>query len=259
MRRGIVGFWGILVLVAGCASGGAAGGGGGEVAPRAAAGAAVAAEREGPAASAVHWTRDAAEYQALLVQTYGWAGDQIRASSAGRAAGAWGVIMDADETVLDNSTYQKERLGETPSYTSASWAAWVRRRAAAAVPGAAGFIALVRGLGGRVAIVTNRDEVLCPDTRENLMALGIDVDAVLCRAPGESDKNPRFDRIVAGTALPGLPPLEVLMWVGDNIQDFPGMSQSARERGEAAWAEFGTRFIVLPNPMYGSWESNGWR
>ena len=53
-----------------------------------------------------------------------------------------------------------------------------------------------------------------------------------------------------------LPAMRVLMWVGDNIQDFPTLTQSIRTRDDAAFAEFGEGFVVLPNPMYGSWEKN---
>jgi len=249
----------LVLLAAGCAG---AGRRAGAPAPRrevAEAAASEVAARMAPAASAVHWTRDAAEHDALLVQTYRWAGERLRARSAGHLSGTWGVILDADETVIDNSTYQKERLGETPSYTAESWAEWVRRKEATAVPGAASFIGLVRQLGGRVVIVSNRDEVLCAETQANLSALGLVVDVVLCRAPGGSDKNPRFERVAAGTAAPGLPPLDVLMWIGDNILDFPGLTQDIRSGGESSYADFGTRFVLLPNPMYGSWEANPWR
>jgi len=47
-----------------------------------------------------------------------------------------------------------------------------------------------------------------------------------------------------------------VMWVGDNIQDFPRLRQDIRSSSDSAFAEFGDRFIVLPNPMYGSWERN---
>ncbi|MFI5257962.1 MAG: HAD family acid phosphatase [Gemmatimonadales bacterium] len=54
-----------------------------------------------------------------------------------------------------------------------------------------------------------------------------------------------------------MPPLRVLMWVGDNIQDFPALTQAAmRSAPASAFDEFGERFVVLPNPMYGSWEGN---
>ena len=62
--------------------------------------------------------------------------------------------------------------------------------------------------------------------------------------------------IEAGTALPGAAPVKLLVWVGDNIQDFPDQSQSLRERDEAAFADFGVRFFALPNPVYGTWEKN---
>jgi predicted secreted acid phosphatase len=80
---------------------------------------------------------------------------------------------------------------------------------------------------------------------------------VLCRVQAVSDKNPRFAVVANGTAAPGvLPPLEVVLWVGDNIQDFPALTQAVRLQGDAAFGVFSERYIVLPNPMNGSWESN---
>ena len=66
------------------------------------------------------------------------------------------------------------------------------------------------------------------------------------------DKNPRVEAVQNGTAVAGLPALQVLAWVGDDIKDFPGRSQKNSE----PLAEFSDRFFILPNPMYGSWESN---
>jgi 5'-nucleotidase (lipoprotein e(P4) family) len=204
---------------------------------------------------AVHWYRTAAEQEAVYVQTYRAATARMEDLSRGRAAGTWAVILDADETVLDNSTYQKERAEQGLGFTSESWDAWVLRVEASALPGAAAFIARARQLGGVVVLVTNRDDHVCDPTRENLVRLGIAVDAVLCRAGGVSDKNPRF-RAVAEGAIPGLAPAEVLLWLGDNIQDFPGLSQQLRGQGEATFALFGDRYFILPNPMYGSFERN---
>jgi 5'-nucleotidase (lipoprotein e(P4) family) len=179
----------------------------------------------------------------------------VERSAAGKAARTWAVILDADETVLDNSQYQKERAGLP--YSEASWAEWVRRRAAGPVPGAAAFLARVRSLGGVVVIVTNRTESVCDDSRANLRALSLDADLVLCKPDaGSSDKNARFESVVRGTASPDLPPLEVLAFVGDNIRDFPGIGQELRTAPEDGLADFGRRYFVLPNPMYGSWEAN---
>ena len=41
----------------------------------------------------------------------------------------------------------------------------------------------------------------------------------------------------------------------DNIMDFPDTTQSIRAKGESAFTEFGARWFVLPNPMYGSWQA----
>lgn len=203
----------------------------------------------------IRWFRGSAEQRAGYLQAYDWATERLRAMVPG-AGGAWAVILDADETIIDNSTYQlrQARLGR--EFDAESWNAWARERAAAALPGAVAFTQEVRRMGGRVVIVTNRDAVVCDDTRANLQALEVPMDLVLCRGD-TSDKNPRFRAVQEGTAEAGTPPLRVLMWVGDNIQDFPGMSQAAaRTAPEIAFDRFGRDWILLPNPMYGSWERN---
>ncbi len=187
------------------------------------------------------------------MQVYRDAAARIESETVSRPARSWAVILDADETILDNSLYAKER-GSLP-HEEAAWAAWVRRREATAVPGAREFLDGVRSRGGIVAVVTNRRADQCDDTRANLQALGLAFDVVLCRpADGPGDKSPRFERVARGEALTGAGPLEVLAWIGDNILDFPGGSQALRDAPDAALADFGTRFFVLPNPVYGSWE-----
>jgi predicted secreted acid phosphatase len=46
------------------------------------------------------------------------------------------------------------------------------------------------------------------------------------------------------------------MFVGDNIMDFPALTQDLRKQPANAFARFGEDFILLPNSMYGSWEKN---
>ena len=80
---------------------------------------------------------------------------------------------------------------------------------------------------------------------------------MLCRPDGgPSEKEPRYESVVNGTARPGLRPLEIVLWVGDNIQDFPEHAAGDAQGGRRAVREFGDRFIIIPNPMYGSWERN---
>ena len=207
--------------------------------------------------ASVRWFRTSAERRALSLQTYRLAAAALDRRSAGLAAGTWGVILDADETVIDNSPYQQELARRQATFDPATWNEWVMRGLAAALPGAAEFTRRVRERGGRVVIVTNREQSQCDATRANLQRVAIATDAVLCKTdPSNSFKDARFDAVANGTPPSPLPPLRVVMWVGDNIQDFPRLRQELRTQSDSAFAEFGDRFIMLPNPMYGSWERN---
>ncbi len=209
-----------------------------------------------PDPPAIRWVRTAAEHEVLFRQTYGWITERVEARVRGLDREAWAVIVDADETVLDNSDYQVRRSRQGLGYTPESWAAWVRAEEAPALPGAVAFVRRIKELGGVVVVVTNRDEDVCEHTRRNLDAVGLDFDVVLCRQAGVSEKETRFRSVEDGTTPAGLPPLEVVAWVGDNIQDFPGGSQDLRDADPRFVAGFGVRFFLLPNPMYGSWERN---
>jgi 5'-nucleotidase (lipoprotein e(P4) family) len=203
----------------------------------------------------IHWFRSSAEYRGIALEVYRDAGEHLADLSRGLAPGAWAVILDADETVLDNSLHERRLADRNESFTETEWARWVRERAATAVPGAVEFTRKVRALGGRVAIVTNRADSLCAPTRDNLKSIGVDADVVLCQPGTESNKNPRFQKIQNGTAAAGLAALKVVEWLGDNIQDFPDLTQAVRTVA-GGYADFGTRYFLLPNPMYGSWEKN---
>ena len=206
---------------------------------------------------ALRWVRDSAEYRAAAHQAYRMATRRVDLVGASMAPGTWAVSLDADETVLDNSQYAKERAAAGLGYSPESWREWVSRRAATAIPGAAGFLRRVKEMKGNIVIVTNRTQEECPDTEENFRALSLPFDLMLCRPEGgPSEKEARYESVANGTARPGLRPLEIALWVGDNIQDFPKMRQEARKAGDVAFAEFGGRFIIIPNPVYGSWEKN---
>ncbi len=226
-------------------------------APKAAAGVAVAAAPPRDPTDELHWLRDSAEYRAITIQTYRLALEAAARVAAGRPAGSWGVSVDADETILDNSTYEIELQRQGLVHTDAAWKAWVKRGERTAVLGAATFLAGVQKLGGRVAVVTNTVQSLCPDVAANLGAIPLPYDLLVCRADdGEDRKESRWKSVADGTARPDLGPVELLLWVGDNIQDFPDQSQALRSQPESAFSEFGVRFFALPNPIYGTWEKN---
>lgn len=203
---------------------------------------------------AIRWVRDSAEHRALFLQVYRQATERVEREAAKLPAGTWAVVLDADETVLDNAPYEVERAERHLPFSAASWRAWTKRRAAQPLPGAAAFLARVHQLGGRIAIVTNRSASECPDTEANFRTDGLPFDVMLCQPAGApGDKNARFAAVANGTTPAGLPPLTIVAFLGDNILDFPHLSQAIARQGDGAFAEFGREFFVLPNPMYGSW------
>ncbi|MEO7218045.1 MAG: HAD family acid phosphatase [Gemmatimonadaceae bacterium] len=209
-----------------------------------------------PVPLALHWTRSSAEHRAILLQSYHGAEARLRELAAPLSRGSWAVIMDADETVLDNSLYFQRQAARGYLGFTYNWPSFIHEAIAPALPGAVSFTSLIHELGGRLVIVTNRAASLCPDTRRNLENAGIKSDAVLCQPPGNDDKNPRFLAVQHG-GVEGLPPLHVAMWVGDNIQDFPGLTQAQmRNAPDTAFSEFGRSWWILPNPIYGSWQNN---
>ncbi len=202
----------------------------------------------------LHWFRNAAEYRAATLQTYRLAAQVLDRRVAGKASGTWAVILDADETLLDNSLYLKERFAIGEKFAPRTWREWTSRKSAPSVPGAADFLKLIQAKGGKIAIVTNRAASECADTEVNFKTNGLLYDVILCNPDlSNTSKEARFAQVANGTTPAGLPRLEVVMWVGDNIHDFPSMNQDARN-DSARLGEFGERFIVLPNPTYGSWE-----
>jgi 5'-nucleotidase (lipoprotein e(P4) family) len=239
----------VLILVAACASRPAP-------APVAAPVRAQPAPVAGPAVpDSIRWVQQSAEFQAALHQVYRLATAAVERSAASRPAGGWAVVLDADETVISNAVYQLERARLGAGFSAESWNAWVKRREATPLPGAAEFLRRVRALGGRIAIVTNRLQSECDDTASVFAAHALVYDAMLCRPDGSpSDKNPRFEAVAAGRSAAGSTPLEIVAFVGDNILDFPAASQTLREAPPAAFASFGDRYFVVPNPMYGSWQ-----
>jgi 5'-nucleotidase (lipoprotein e(P4) family) len=207
--------------------------------------------------ASLHWARSSAEHRALYLQTFRLASEELETLASGLQPFTWAIATDADETLIDNSQYQKERAAQGLAFTVESWNAWTLRREATALPGARDFLETVRRLGGKIAVVTNRRESTCTATGDNLRALRLPFDVVLCRPEqGPSDKEPRWRAVEEGKASKYLPPLPIVMYLGDNIRDFPGAGQSLATASEDELSHFGSDWILFPNPMYGSWEGN---
>lgn len=208
-----------------------------------------------PLSRSAHWMGSSAEYQAIVRQTFALAEEQLRQVVAEKEPGTWAVAVDADETVISNVEYDRELALQGEESNAELWDAWVARRAAPPLPGAIEFLQQIHDLGGYIAVVTNRLDEHCPDTEANFRAFDIPFDVILCRR-GDRQKEPRWKMVENGTASPSLPPLEIVMWLGDNIRDFPVLDQNDRFGGERAFVDFGSLYFALPNPLYGSWEDN---
>jgi acid phosphatase len=214
----------------------------------------------GQQATAVHelgikYMRDSEEYATLARQVYRLAGEAAARAASNASSHRWGVVLDIDETALDNSTYQLERAAYSLPFDAASWKAWVERRQGAAVPGVVGFVTQVRRAGGHVGWITNRDAILVDATRENLQSAGLwnDDDRLCLQKTPQHTKADRRKEIVSGTgecAWPGQP-TQVVAFVGDQLGDFPAAAEQIPQTGTDS--AFGRVCFLLPNSMYGGW------
>jgi acid phosphatase len=215
------------------------------------------------------WTQTSVEYRATALQSYRIAEEMLdRAlddttwTAALEQTGDFNdlppaVILDVDETVLDNSFYEARLIELGLEYASDTWKEWCNEAAATPVPGALEFTRYAADRGVTVFYVTNRRHVLEEATKRNLQELGFYLDSEMdtLQTRGEkpdwgSDKRSRRREIAAR--------YRILLLIGDNLGDFvSGAETSIEERnalGENYSEYWGTRWIVLPNPQYGSWE-----
>jgi acid phosphatase len=220
--------------------------------------------------NAVLWMQSALEYEASALQAYRTARLQLEYAlktpawtaaieQTGNVAGLPpAVILDIDETVLDNSYYQARMIREGTAYSDATWNAWVEERKATPIPGALEFTREAARQGVTVFYVTNRVQNGEPATRDNLAALGFPLDAtidtVLTRGERSewqaSAKGPRRSHVAER--------FRILLLVGDDLGDFvtnaSGTPEDRITRTAAYDDRWGRQWIMLPNPTYGSWE-----
>ena len=209
-----------------------------------------------PLLNASLWVQSAAEYKASAAQTYNTATrmlDAALANGPGRAA----VIFDIDETVLDNSEFESRMIRQGIAYDGKQWTTWVSESRAIGVPGAAEFAKYAMSRGVTPFYITNRLTEEEPGTRRNLEALGFPLtteDNVLTRNERPEwkagDKTARREYVASR--------YRVVMLVGDDLNDFVNAYEANAEQREAIVrnnaSKWGTEWLIVPNPMYGSWE-----
>lgn len=199
------------------------------------------------------WYQKAAEVRALCYQAFNTAklifDMDLDAGTAGKKRA---VVVDIDETVLDNSPYEAGLVDQDSGYP-AGWKEWLEAARAAAIPGAVEFLNYVVDKGGDVFYISNRKIAFKDATMANLKASGFPqvLDDHLLLREKTSDKEPRRQTVQKDH--------RIVLLMGDNLNDFDNMFSDkgidARfEAVDAVKEKFGAQFIVLPNPMYGDWE-----
>lgn len=163
------------------------------------------------------------------------------------------VIVDIDETVLDNSPYQMTNTAMGRTYSPANWSEWTMKAAAQPLPGAVEFLVYAAAKGCTVFYISNRSEAEKAATIQNLETLHFPManDAhVMCMQAGTSDKTDRRARVSAG--------FYVSLLIGDQLRDFDEIFKDrstdlGRDHVVAMRDTLRDYFIMLPNPMYGTW------
>jgi acid phosphatase len=233
--------------------------------------------------NATVWFQTAVERDLVFREIYRAAGERLDAALADKRWDALptcdrdnyprplppAIIVDVDETGLDNSPSQVRQIRSGSEFNEAAWGAWVQQRAAKPLPGALEFLRGAAAKGITVFYISNRDASLAAATVDNLRRAGfpIDKDAQFlglgsvvegCEQEG-SEKACR--RQLVGRRY------RVLMQFGDQLGDFVQVVANTRDGRRAAIAPYddwiGERWWVLPNPVYGAWEpalfDNAWQ
>lgn len=224
-----------------------------------------------PTTSASLWMQNAAEYRALTTSVY-----QTATANLGLAIedSYWtaypnqqnknmrqkspAVILDVDETVLNNAPFQARMIKQNGSFDLEQWNSWVMETKADPVPGALAFTQRAAEEGITVYYLTNREAKVEEGTRQNLKKLGFPLseqeDRIL-------SKNERKNWTSAKTARRAYVAQNhrILMLFGDDLNDFisaKGISQKQRRQLVKEHKDkWGSKWYVLPNPVYGSWEN----
>lgn len=227
--------------------------------------AACRAQDAKPLPLSIQYVTKSVEYAALCEQVYGLAWPVVKQKALAQTEN-WVVVLDVDETVLDNAQYAVERAQIDSGFTRQSWSAWVRRETARLIPGVKAFLDSLRTLGplAHVAFLTNRRFENEEPTVANLRKVDVwhDDDIILTRKSRDDTKADRRRCLEEGTGrCEAKGPLSLIALFGDNIRDFMPMqgienARNYRQNELPRDARWGTKFFMLPNPTYGSWEQD---
>ena len=168
------------------------------------------------------------------------------------------VVLDADETVLDNSGYQSWMVVKGETFNPKTWTQFVNSQTSTAVPGAVEFAKYAESKGVRVFYVTNRTKGEEPATRENMRKLGFpmaaNIDTILT-----AKEQPDWGSAKGTRRAVIAKHYRILLLMGDNFGDFTDAYKGSVDERQKVFEEnaarWGHDWLMLPNPSYGSFES----
>ena len=202
---------------------------------------------------AVLWYQSSPEMQALYLQGFNMAKMNLASFVKDRKDKPQAVVVDIDETMLDNSPFEGRLIHTGKSFKPEIWKEWSDQAKAKAVPGAVDFTKFAKSLGVAVIYISNRDTSEMSSTLKNLNNVGFEFASKenMFFKTNESSKDARR-RLVSEK-------YEIVMLIGDNLSDFNTVfdkrdGTSEFTRLNELKSQFGYRYIVLPNPTYGDWE-----
>ena len=217
------------------------------------------------------WMQRAVEYKANALTVYALArirldealADRSWTAAPGEQKGEFqnlppAVVLDVDETLLDNSKYQVWLMRANQSFSTKSWNQFCAAQVSTAVPGAVEFTKYAESKGVKVFYVTNRDAETEKDTRENMAKLGFplggNVDTFLMQGEKPDWTGAKSTRRAAIAR-----DYRVLLNVGDNLGDFDDRYRSSEadrvKAFDAGMPYWGKQWLMLANPTYGSFDT----
>jgi 5'-nucleotidase (lipoprotein e(P4) family) len=204
---------------------------------------------------AVNWYSRSAEMRACYYQAYNLARWQLEKQLGKVARGKKkAVVVDIDETLLNNTPFEIKSVETGKGYSKESWGNWTSLARASALPGALEFLRFAKSKNVDVFYITNRNAEDAAATIKNLDSLkfpDVDKEHFFFRAD-KSSKETRRKEVEKN--------YEILLLIGDNLADFSEVFENRSDNlgfevVDQNKDQFGEKFIVLPNPMYGDWES----
>jgi len=168
------------------------------------------------------------------------------------------VILDIDETLLDNSRYQVWMLKNNQTFSTKSWNRFCAAQVSTAIPGAVEFAKYADSKGVKIFYITNRGVETEKDTRENMDKLGFpmggNVDTFLMQG-----EKPEWGSTKGTRRAVVAKDYRVLLNVGDNFGDFDDRyrtSEADRIKAfESDMAYWGRQWLMIANPTYGSFDT----